>query len=113
MSFEQPLTDHNRHTKRSLLCPHTGLRIPLVPRGLRGALIDLYRATTKCHEGRDFDFFRKKLRVEEIGVMIRDSFVVNRDMKVTIVHDKKLTNRVCVCVCVFFRSSGMALKNPG
>ena len=30
---------YNRHTKQSLPCPYTGLRIPLVRRGLRSALI--------------------------------------------------------------------------
>ena len=37
--FGQPLAVHNLHTKQSLPCPYTGLRIPLVPRGLRNTLI--------------------------------------------------------------------------
>ena len=37
--FGESLALCNRHTKQSLACPYTGLRIPLVRRGLRNALI--------------------------------------------------------------------------
>ena len=37
--FGDSLAVYNRHTKQSLPCPYTGVRIPLVPHGLRSALI--------------------------------------------------------------------------
>ena len=45
------------------ICPYTGLRIPLVPRGLRSTLLELaYIEPRQNVSNRDFIFFREKLK---------------------------------------------------
>ena len=78
-SLGSPLALYNRHTKQSLPCPYTGIRIPLEPRGLRSALI----RHTWSHDEMSgivilLFFTAKALKID---VVIRDLFVVNRDIK--------------------------------
>ena len=77
--FGKSLAVRNQHTKQSLPCPYTGIRIPLVPRGLRSALI----RHTWSHDEMSgivilLFFTAKALKID---VVIRDLFVVNRDIK--------------------------------
>ena len=82
----ESLALYNRRTKQSLPCPYTGLRIPLVRCGLRGALIRHISSHDKMSR-----------------IVIRDLFVVNRDTKN---HDSRQKYQESC----FFSSLRMALN---
>ena len=79
--FGESLALYNRRTKQSLSCPYSGLRIPLVRRGLRSALIRHISSHDKMSRVVIIFFSEKATK----------NHVVNRDKKITI--RDKITNR--------------------